>query len=164
MVEYADENFFGLMDRFDHLMLTTRTPDGAMRSRPMAIAKRRADGVIYLVTGLDTGKIEEIVASPQICATMQGHQRFLSISGKAEIIQDQALLEEIWEPAWSLWFPQGFDDPAVALIKLSPTNGEYWDWSLEQKLRFVWEAGKALITTGKLDTSHVGESNKVAFV
>ncbi len=169
MTEYADEQFFDLMDRFDSLMLTTQTPDGAMRARPMAVAHRRDDGVIYLLTDLDAGKVDEIARAPQVCATMQGRQRCLSLSGKAEIIQDRRLMEEIWEDGWERWFPQGATHPTLAVLKLVPSNGEYWDWSISQKLRFVWEAGRALLTTGKLDFERLnvnfdGHNDKVSFV
>ncbi len=36
-------------------------------------------------------------------------------------------MEELWRPAYRAWFPQGLDDPPLALLKMDVEQAEYWD-------------------------------------
>ncbi|MDJ1114623.1 pyridoxamine 5'-phosphate oxidase family protein [Microbacterium dauci] len=50
----------------------------------------------------------------------------MSVAGRAEIVDDPARLGEYWSPAVDAWFPDGPDDPAVALLRVDAESGEYW--------------------------------------
>jgi general stress protein 26 len=51
----------------------------------------------------------------------------VSVSGKAEIVTDQAKVKELWSEGLRTWFPKGQDDPEIGLIRVHPQGGEYWD-------------------------------------
>jgi general stress protein 26 len=44
-----------------------------------------------------------------------------------------------------VWFPEGLDDPELALIKVSPVNAEYWD-SSSNKMVVLFSMVKAALT------------------
>ena len=33
----------------------------------------------------------------------------------------------MWTPAYKAWFPEGLDDPELALLRVEVDKGEYWD-------------------------------------
>src|SRR5687767_14631766 len=119
--------FDQILSHFDTAMLVTRAQDGAMHARPMAIAKREASGDLWFATSIDSPKIDELELENRVCASMQSENRFLTISGRAEIVRDRARIDELWQSAWKAWFPNGKDDPNLVLLKLSATEAEYWD-------------------------------------
>lgn len=148
-------HFDDLLTAFDFAMLVTQTPTGQLRARPMAIANYRGDGRLLFATGDYTGKIDELFQHPQVNVALQGSNRYLSVSGTAEVVRDRNLINEVWEPSWKIWFPQGQDDPALVLIRVNAAVGEYWDMSGGSSLEFVFEAGKALLRGDKIDESRL---------
>ena len=42
----------------------------------------------------------------------------------------------------SAWFPEGIDDPQLALIKVSAETGQYWDMT-SSGMRYPWEVARA---------------------
>jgi hypothetical protein len=47
---------------------------------------------------------------------------------------------------WKVWFPGGKDDPNLLLLRVDGKEGEYWDNSGLSGVKYVLEAGKALLT------------------
>ncbi len=42
-------------------------------------------------------------------------------------MRDRKKIEELWKPEFKMWFPEGKDDPEIALLKVSLEKAEYWD-------------------------------------
>lgn len=110
-------------------MMTTVAQDGSLHSRPMAVQQHDFDGDLWFFTGKDSIKIDELEANNQvnIAFAAPDDNRYVSVSGTARVVTDQARIEELWNPALKAWFPQGKDDPNVALIHVDPSLAEYWD-------------------------------------
>ena len=51
---------------------------------------------------------------------------YVSISGTAELITDQKKAQELWDPSYEQWFPQGASDPSLILIRVTVEQAEYW--------------------------------------
>lgn len=150
-----------LVNSFDTAMLVTHSLRGDLRARPMAIAEYGGTGALYFVTRAEDEKLEEIVQTPEAAVTMQRDGCHLSISGKAKILTDKALAEELWSSSMRLWFPQGVDDPEMTVIMVDPDWAEYWDRSGMRRLEFLWEAGKALLHGEKARDDELGGHAKV---
>jgi general stress protein 26 len=73
----------------------------------------------------------------------------VSLYGTAEITQDRALIDELWQEAWRVWFPDGKQSADLCLLRVAPTNGEYWDVSGQREITFVFDAVKAYVTGTK---------------
>ena len=58
---------------------------------------------------------------------------------------------------YKAWFPEGEDDPSIAVLKVEITEAQYWEAS-SSKLIFGMKYLAAAVTGGKVD---VGESGKV---
>jgi general stress protein 26 len=45
----------------------------------------------------------------------------------AAISTDRKKIKELWSPIAKTWFTEGVDDPRLSVIKVTPTQGYYWD-------------------------------------
>lgn len=161
MSEAAVDRLDELVRQFDTAMLVTRSLDGALRARPMAIAEHREGAVLFFATRSDDEKLEEIIRSPRVAVTMQADDTYLSISGEARVLTNQRLADELWSASMRLWFPEGADDPDLATLLVEPQYAEYWDRSGIRRLEFWWEAGKALAKGQKADDDALSGHDKV---
>ena len=100
----------------------------------MTIAEVHDNADVFFVTSIDDAKSEEIKQDPNVC---------VSLTGTAELIQDQEMLNKMWSEAWKVWFPDGPDSPEVTLLKVNATHGEYWDVSGLNGVKYLYRSGKA---------------------
>jgi general stress protein 26 len=140
-----------LLEDFDTAMLVTRNHEGELRARPMVVADVDAEGTIWFMTQNQSGKIDEIAADDQVGVTMQSSDRYLSLSGRAEPVNNREKLEELWSESWKTWFPEGKDDPTLCLLRVRGDRGEYWDNNGGSGLKYMIEAGKAYLNGTRPD-------------
>src|SRR6185503_1058219 len=81
-----------------------------------------------------------------------GKQHYVSLSGTAQLVRDREKIEQLWNPALRAWFPDGLDDPDVALLKITVESAEYWD-APASMVAFTIGLAKALITGQAHDPS-----------
>lgn len=110
-------------------MLTTETENGALRSRPILTQKTHFDGDLWFITRLDSAKVQEIRQHRQVnLSYVRLHDNtYVSVSGTAELVNDRKKAEELWDPSYQNWLPQGLEDPNLALIRIRVERAEYWD-------------------------------------
>ena len=110
-------------------MLTTVAEDGSLHSRPMAMQQVEFDGDLWFFTGQDSPKVHEIEHEFHVNVAFAdpSAQEYISVSGRARLVQDRSKAEELWNPAFKAWFPQGLDDSQLALLKVEVDHAEYWD-------------------------------------
>jgi general stress protein 26 len=140
------EKLMGLLKSFRNAMLVTQAKDTALRARPMALLKVEDNGDCWFMTGFDSGKVEEIEQNPMVNVSLQDERKFLSLSGRAAISRDPQKLDELWSEHLKVFFPKGKEDPNIALICVTPAEGEYWDNDGAQGLKFLLESVKAYVT------------------
>ena len=140
------EKLMGILKSFRNAMLVTQGQDKTLRSRPMALLKVEDNGDCWFMTGFDSGKIDEIGQNPMVNVSLQDDRKFLSLSGQAVITRDRQKLEELWSEHMKVFFPRGKEDPNLALICVSPSEGEFWDNEGVQGLKFLLESVKAYVT------------------
>jgi general stress protein 26 len=142
------EHLQKLLGGFDTAMLVTRSADGGMRSRPLAIAEKR-DEALYFATAAESPKVEEIEADPHVNVAMQDGRRYVSVSGVARLVRDRELVERLWSESWKVWFPDGKDDPSLRILIVEPTEAAFWDGSGAHGLKYMFEMAKAYVTGTK---------------
>ena len=140
-------------------MLTTADEKGLLRSRPMATQKVEFDGDLYFFTKEHSPKMGEVERDHNVNVAYANpdRQHYVSLSGTAKIINDRAKMEELWTPELKAWFPDGLEDPELALLKIETSQAEYWDTPSSTVVYLIGLA-KA-IATG--ETYHPGENEKV---
>lgn len=110
-------------------MFATVDSEGNLRSRPMAVQQTEYDGDLWFFTGKSTDKTIEIRSQDRVNLSFSNpdDQEYVSISGTAELVDDRAKAEELWNPFYRTWFPKGLDDPDLTLIRVRVDRAEYWD-------------------------------------
>ena len=110
-------------------MLTTINKEGKLKSRPMATQQIEHDGDLWFFTGIHSQKVDDLRKLHQVDISYSDtvKNRYVSVSGSAELVQDANKAKELWSPFYKAWFPKGLDDPELALLKVKIENIEYWD-------------------------------------
>ena len=148
-----------LIGDVDIAMLTTMDQDQSLRSRPMGTQQTEFDGDIWFFTKAPSGKVKEIEHNSKVNVSYSkpSDQLYVSVSGNAEVSHDRAKMEELWNPLLKAWFPDGLEDPDIALLKIHVDKAEYWDspsGTLVALAGFV----KAIVTGEQADG---GENEKI---
>lgn len=140
-------------------MLTTVEPDGSLRSRPMTTQQIEFDGDLWFFTRANSPKVWETDRHEEVNVSFADpdKNRYVSATGTAQLVRDAAKIKELWKPVYETIFPNGLDDPDLALLKISVSEAEYWD-SAGTALGRAINFAKAYI---KKDTSELGEHAKV---
>ncbi len=124
----AIEKLAELIHQIRIAMLTTLTNEGAFRSRPITTHGARFDGDLWFLTRVDSAKLDQVRQHRRVGLTYATptDNTYISLSGTAQVVVDQAKAEELWDPSYQVWFPGGSSDPDLALIKVTVELAEYW--------------------------------------
>jgi len=157
----AHDKLWELIKDVKIAMLTTEDEHGALHSRPMATQQNDVDGDLWFFTRDSSGKSGEARRHPQINLSYADpdKNRYVSVSGAAEIVRERAKAQELWNPVYRAWFPQGLDDPDLVLLRVRVEQAEYWDSpssAMVQVAGFV----KAMVS-GKTYEPGPGEHGKI---
>jgi general stress protein 26 len=146
-----------LVDEVKIAMLCTSQQDH-LRSRPMSTAQFDDEGNLWFFTNDHSGKVGEVAGNHQICLAYSSPSKntYVSISGDARIIHDWAKMKELYNPAINAWFPKGLDDPNLALLKVIPSQAEYWD-SSSSTMVTLFQMAKAVVGGEKYDEGQHGK-------
>jgi general stress protein 26 len=133
-------------------MLTTMTSDGRHVSRPMSVQDTEFDDDLWFFAYADSSKAQEIGMHPQVNVAFSdsGSNTWVSLSGSAEVVEDRAKADELWNPLLKAWFTDGLDTLGLCLIKVHADSAEYWDAP----------NGKAVMLFGAIKAAVTGEPPK----
>jgi general stress protein 26 len=136
-----------LIKDIDFCMLTTADQDGTLRSRPMSTQQTEFDGDLWFFTEFNTAKVEEVQRDQHVNVSYSDPKKncYVSVSGTAQVMRDQAKINELWNPVHRAWFPKGPEDPNLALLKVKVTQAEYWDDTSSSMVQF-FKMVKAAVT------------------
>lgn len=128
-------------------MLTTADEGGNLYSRPMVCQQAEFNGDLWFFTSKSSGKTRNIMNNQHVNLSYASpsEQKYISISGTAEIVQDRKKQEELWTPSVNAWFPKGVDDPNLVLLRIKAESAEFWD-SPSSAMVQVIEIAKAAVT------------------
>lgn len=146
-----------LIDRIGFCMLATHNGSD-IRSRPMSAYTKKGENAIFFLTDVASHKDEEIARWPNVClafADTKG-QKYVSVSGSAQVLNDRELIKEIWSTPAKAWWDSP-DDPSVRVLKIEPSFAEYWD-SPGTVISYIKMAAAA-VSSAKPD---MGDNEKVS--
>ncbi|MCY1046620.1 pyridoxamine 5'-phosphate oxidase family protein [Corallococcus sp. bb12-1] len=140
-------------------MMTTVDSDGSLRSRPMWTYDKDFDGELWFFTNDHTHKVDEVEKDHHVSLAYAdpGKDRYVSVSGRCQLVRDKAKAKELWTPALKAWFPQGLEDPNMALLRVTVEKAEYWDTPNSRMVQLVGFV-KAVLTGEKY---HPGDNQKL---
>src|SRR3982751_5572346 len=93
-----------IIEKVGVCMLTTRFR-GGLRARPVEARPDRTAGLIWFVTDVRGLKDDEIEQSPDVGLVFidQAAHAYLSVTAKAEVLEDRAKAREIWKKTDDMW-------------------------------------------------------------
>jgi general stress protein 26 len=145
----AAEKLAEIVAAFDVAMLVSVDGAGSLRARPMSIANddeaTRPPHRFTFVASRHASLVSSMRAQADICVTMQDANRYVCLGGRATTQDNHARAERLWSKPMERWFPNGPSDPDIVLIDCDMDFAEYWDVTGTAGLRFMLEAGKALV-------------------
>lgn len=121
------EHVWDLIEKIGFCMLATHEGRD-IRARPMAAYAEPADNAIYFLTDVDSHKDDDIEAAPSVCLAFAdaGDQKYVSISGRAEVSNDRQRIKELWSTPAKAWW-ESPDDASIRVLKVTPKDAQYWD-------------------------------------
>jgi general stress protein 26 len=148
-----------LIDDVRICMMVTAGPEGSFDARPMATQKKEFDGTVWVLTPHESGKVGEIEHDSHVTLVYSDpkNENYVTVKGRAAVSRDKAKIHELWNPMYKAWFPEGVDDPRIAVVRVDVSEAQYWEAS-SNKLAFGVKYLAAAVTGGKVD---VGETGKV---
>ena len=112
-----------------YTMMTTRNGEDHLHSCPMNTTETSIGAKeIWFIGHKPSETVDNIKQNPEVnlAYVTQESDKYLSISGTAELVEDEEKLNELWSVMYNAYFEQGKDDPKVQLIKVVPHGAEYW--------------------------------------
>ncbi|MCS5713765.1 pyridoxamine 5'-phosphate oxidase family protein [Herbiconiux sp. CPCC 205716] len=128
MTEKSDvETLAGLVKDFRFAMLTTVDDQGRLVAHPLTVQEAEFDGDLWFIVGAHASALQNLQVNPTAGVTLSSNDSWVSLTGTAAEVADQAKVKELWSSTLEAWFPEGPDDPEVRLLKFSADGAEYWD-------------------------------------
>ncbi|UJR33876.1 hypothetical protein I4U23_021297 [Adineta vaga] len=127
------EKLFKIIHNVKFAMLTTVNEDGTLHSRPMV--NKQADsfhGELWFFTQRSAHKVTELKKGSEevnVSFSDPEHQSYVSISGRADLVDDNTKKQDLWNDSLKTWVPKGLDDPDLTLLRIHIVEAEYWDAS-----------------------------------
>ena len=130
-------------------MLTHRHADGHLHSTPLTTQNKSDDEgkALYFFISRKS-EIAACIASDAIVNVAYAHpgdDRYVSVSGKAVLVEDQTKKDYLFTSFAKAWFPGGATDPDLALLQVNIGHAEYWDVK-ESKMMQLFKMAQAVIT------------------
>jgi len=134
-------------------MFVTDLSQLPLAGRPMATQEVDEEGNIWFMSDRNSDKNKQIENDDQVQLfySHTSNYEYLSVFGKAEIVNDRSKIVELWTPMAKTWFKEGKDDPNISLIKVIPEDAYYWDTKNNKMVSLVKFAMGAIGLTPKDD-------------
>jgi general stress protein 26 len=125
----ASARLHDLIEDITVAMLTTVTPEGELRSRPMLTREVKEDREIWFLLLDDAGVAGDLAAERgvNVSYAAPARDRYVSVTGNADVVHDAVKLNALWDDSLEKYFPGGIDNPHLALLRVRVEYAEYWD-------------------------------------
>jgi general stress protein 26 len=121
------------------------TGSSAHHTQPMTAFVESEHKKIWFFTRTDTDLAREIAEGQPAMFVYQQKEMQACIAGELTLQHDPARLEKYWNAVVAAWYPEGKDDPRLALLCLDCADAQVWV-SQAGPAKFAWEIAKANAT------------------
>ncbi|MFJ2369293.1 pyridoxamine 5'-phosphate oxidase family protein [Microbacterium sp. NPDC087665] len=142
-----------LIKDFRFAMFTTRNAEDRLVAHPLTVQEAEFDGDLWFLVSRSATFVIDIRRDDRVGVALSSNDSWVSLSGRAELVEDPAKVRELWSPTVEAWFTNGPDDPDVGLLKFSAESAEYWD-SPGGKIASIFSFVKSKITGEPLDAEN----------
>lgn len=108
-------------------MLTTTAHDGSLNSRPMALQEVEFDGDLWFFAERASALLDQVATRPQVNVSISSGSTWVSLAGRASMVEDDTRKKDLWNAGVEAWFPEGPESDDVVLLRVDADSAEYWD-------------------------------------
>jgi general stress protein 26 len=141
-----------LMDGMPIAMFTTFGDDGP-HTVPMARQEVEPSAEMWFISARDTEHTRALAADPRVALSFSSRDAWVAVTGTAEVVDDTARLEELWNTFAEAWLPGGPDNPEAVLLRVEVERAEYWD-TPGGKVASLISFAKTTLTGDTFDADH----------
>lgn len=153
----AKDKIKELAEGIDFNMMITNLDERPPHTQPMSTKKVDEDGKIWFLSSLKNEHLTNLKVNNDVhlLYIKPNSMEFLSVFGKADIVNDKSIFEELYQSTDDTWF-EGVDDPNLRAISVSPSVAKYWEPKSNKAVTLLKMAYGA-ITGNHADISKEGE-------
>lgn len=151
----AQQKLNELVSDIRFAMFTTVNSQGVLTSRPMTVQKdpedakesAQATSHLWFFMSRTSETVSEFSSSPSVNVSFAdtGDDTYVSVSGHARLVDDLVVKQRLWSKMNEAWFPQGVNDPDLALVRVEVEQAEFWNVK-ESKLVQIFKIAKAALS------------------
>jgi len=129
MTDHTTQNLADLIDDFPIAMITSVGDAGALVAQPFAMQQQHHafDGELWFLISAEASLVGRVHADPRVNIALSARDSWVSIAGHAEVVEDRAKTETMWDASAEAWFPDGKDDARIRVLIVHADSAEYWD-------------------------------------
>lgn len=156
------DKLWSLLEDMRYTMFTTCHAGGQLRARPMTTQNSRLDAAdtLWFFMSRSGETAQDLAGAPAVNLGYADtdKDRYVSVAGRARLVEDAGKKRELWSTAAQAWFPGGVDDPDLALVAVEIDQAEYWNVK-DSKLTQMFKMAKAAISGSP--PQHMGEHGEL---
>lgn len=107
-------------------MFTTQAADGSLVSRPMTIQEVTDESDVVFISQANTDVARQSHGN-QVNLAVAESSNWVSVSGTAQVSDDRATKERLWDSANDAFTEGGPENPDNVVIRVHADSAEYWD-------------------------------------
>jgi general stress protein 26 len=121
--------------------------DEPRRFQPMSAIAEPDERIIWFFTRLDTDLARAVTGADEAIFIVQSKDGDLQacLVGELDLLRDEGRIDRYWNPMIAAWFPDGKDDPKLALLRFTISGAEVWR-TTTGLIGTAWEVVKANTT------------------
>jgi general stress protein 26 len=140
-------------------LLTTVDQDGRFHSRPVETLQVEGTVALWFFTDWSSAKVEELRRDIRVSLGYADPSKhvYVAVSGVGTLLHDTDKAREIWTIEQRAYYPEGPEDPRLALLRVRIEHAEYW--VAPGPLSYLGAAAKAALTGTPVRV--IGENSKI---
>ncbi len=145
-------------------LLVTVGQDGELDSRPMGCLQTEFDDTLWFLTFRDAPKVKEIGRDDRVLVSYANPSEYdyVSLAGRARLVEDKQKLNELWFEGLRVWFPSGPSDPNLAILAVRVDEAKYWT-NAASSVTYAWAYVRAALTHKSPSPGEIGDAKSVRF-
>ena len=140
-------------------LLTTVDEEGRFHTRPVQTLEFEANRVLWFFTDRGSPKADELRRDQRVSLGYADPSKhaYAAVSGIATLVHDPDKARELWTPEQRAYYPEGPQDPRLALLRVQIERAEYW--IAPGRISYLLAAARAALSG--VPVAVIGENRKI---
>jgi general stress protein 26 len=140
-------------------LFTTVDSEGSFHTRPLQTLQVEPDGKLWFFTDWSSPKVDELEHDVRVCLGYAdpSNNTYVAISGTGKLLRDPEKAKQLWRLEQRAYYPEGPEDPRLALLQVRIERAEYW--IAPGRLSYLFAAAGAAVTGNPVGV--IGENCKI---